>query len=432
MAERHVGLDIPEEVLHQAFIGSMSRNRARNIISKLVSMFDAEALVEVDGFREGNDGCIEMSITGDYCLIPFRDSSGAISAIQALPVSSGENAGEDAGEDAGESGAQLDTGREIVWCGEPGDHLYLPAGEPSKMEVIVTSTIESLRLCACGVRAAAIREVGAYKPAPGKDTLPQLEGVNLDGRGVLYAPMLGDPPSRRTVADAPNAMRALVGAAGGVPLMIAEDPDGKPIGEYLLNQPILERREAFENLLAEAIPVDTGNSSTKEPDGGNGEHGPGGSEPKADGGTKPGPVIVPSPDKPPLLPPRVRDMPLTEPEVATLTKSWLACILILLLTLMLWRLPAWLIHYTKAYLGTPVAGREIHLVPLAESWLAALGSAVAAAMWSALPAALLWGAAAGALLCLVMALILMRRRALYRLIVTGDTPKKRWWTPWRE
>ena len=169
--------------------------------------------------------------------------------------------------------------------------------------------------------------------------------------------------------------------------MIAEDPDGKPIGEYLLNQPILERREAFENLLAAAIPVDTANSSTKTPEdgrGGNGEHGPGGSEPKADpkadGGTKPGPVIVPSPDKPPLLQPRVRDRPLTEPEVATLTKSWLACILILLLTLTLWRLPAWLIHYTTAYLGTPVAGREIHLVPLAESWLAALGSAVAAAM----------------------------------------------------
>ena len=143
-------------------------------------------------------------------------------------------------------------------------------------------------------------------------------------------------------------------------------------------------------------------------------------------------MIVPSPDKPPLLPPRVRDRPLTEPEVATLTKSWLACILILLLTLTLWRLPAWLIHYTTAYLGPPVAGREIHLVPLAESWLAALGSAVAAAMWGALPAALLWGAGAGGVLCLVMALILMRRRALYRLIVTGDTPKKRWWTPWRE
>ena len=246
MAERHVGLDILEGILRQAFIGSMSRNRARNIISKLVSMFGAAALVEVDGLREGNDGRIEMSITGDYCLIPFRDSSGAISAIQALPVSSGENAGES----AGESGAEPDTEREIVWCGEPGDHLYLPAGEPSKMEVMVTSTIEALRLCACGVRATAIREVGAYKPAPVKDILPQLEGVDLDGRRVLYAPMLGDPPSRRTVADAPNAMRALVGATGGVPLMIAEDPDGKPIGEYLLNQPILERREAFENLLA--------------------------------------------------------------------------------------------------------------------------------------------------------------------------------------
>lgn len=442
-------LGVPEEVVREAGIHSMSPRRAEGVLSRLAANFGADQLASVDGFREGNGGRILMDFAGDYCLIPVRDPSGSIASIQAIPVA------------ADESGPVPDTSRKPLVRGLPGDHLYVPGGDTSALEAITVGPVEVLRLCAAGIKAGAIHKIGAYKPAPGKEVMGGLDGVDFRGRKILYSPTLGDPPSQRVLSDAPNALRTLIARHGGIPIMLEEDPDGRRLGEWLLDQSLWGRRAAFDELVAGAFvaegmlekerkkqsrtrrkaeanqgavnqgAVNQGAADTNYPAQSGGEQSEDVRQTPAKSELRAGPVIVPAPDNPPLLPPAVRAKPLTGPELATMTKAWLACVFIVLFALTFWHLPAQMIHYSQIYLGGPVAGREIHVAALARLWLTATAHATATAIWTALPTALLRGSEAGLLLSAAIVPLLMRRRTLYRLIVTGKVPKKKWWTLWR-
>jgi hypothetical protein len=427
---------IPEQIAREAGIGSMSKVRAEDIAGKLTKSMGPEALVALDGFGAGANGRVELDMTGDYCLIPYRDAHGNITAIQAIPVS----------EDS--KGPCVDQERKTLIRGLPGDHLYVPAGQPEKLEVITTSVVEALRLAACGIRAASIRKIGAYSPAAGEQVMAELSGVNFGGRRILYAPLLGNPPRRNVINDAPQAMRALIVRQNGTPALLQDQPEGQPLGEYLLSRAAWERREKFELLLSGAetfnqlLPRDSQrphDGSGAGPDGGQTLGGepqsrarPANSTELADTGTitaqdtsadMPAPPIpVPGPGYRAPSPPRPKDRPhFTQEEVMSGLAAALLCILVPLAALTLWHLPAGLLSSLHAVLGDPIRDRTVENVPLALTIIGACLQAIGQAISAAWVTAIFYGSA----IAFVVAPYVVYRRRSRRvdlLMILGVIP----------
>ncbi len=394
---------IPEQTAREAGISSMSKVRAEDIANKLSNSMGAEALAGLDGFGAAADGRLNLDMAGDYCLIPYRDTHGNITAIQAIPVS----------EDS--EGPCVDQERKTLVRGLPGDHLYVPAGQPEKLEVIATSAVEALRLAACGIRAASIRKVGAYSPAAGEQVMTELVGVDFGGRKILYAPLLGNPPRQNVINDAPQAMRTLIARQNGTPALLREQPEGRPLGEFLLSQTAWERREKFELLLQGAETFNqllrdaqnTGESNAKArrsqdrgPDRGTDSQSP---APKANSGKLAGsgnttrdsaedtpapPIPVPGPGFRAPSPPRPKDLRFTQDEVMAGLAAALLCILVPLAAFTILHLPAGLLSSLHSVLGEPIKDRSVENVPLAlaitRACLLALEQAVSAAWVTAI------------------------------------------------
>jgi hypothetical protein len=426
---------IPEQIAREAGIGSMSKVRAEDIASKLTKSMGAEALVALDGFGAAASGRVELDMTGDYCLIPYRDAHGNITAIQAIPVS----------EDS--KGPCVDQERKTLIRGLPGDHLYVPAGQPEKLEVITTSAVEALRLSACGIRAASIRKVGAYSPAAGEQVIAELSGVDFGGRKILYAPLLGNPPRRNVINDAPQAMRALIARQNGTPALLRDQPEGQPLGEYLLSRAAWERREKFELLLSGAetfnqlLPRDSQrphDGSGAGPDGGQTSGAESLSRTRRANSTEladtgvittqdtsedmPAPPIpVPRPGFRAPSPPRPKDLRFTQEEVMTGLAAALLCILVPLAALTLWHLPAGLLSSLHDVLGDPVRDRTVENVPLALAIIGACLQAFGQAISAAWVTAIFYGSAI-AFVVAPYVVYLRRRRRVDLLMILGVIP----------
>lgn len=429
---------IPGELVRKAGIGSMSAVRARAIVGKLTTSFGRERLLELDGFSDATGGRVELDLSGDYCLIPYRAASGAFTAVHAIPVSKDPD------------GTCLDPERKPLIRGTPGDHLYVPAGEPERIEAITTSVLEALRLCACGVRAASIRKVGAYSPAPGRRTLVELEGVAFDGRKILYAPATQNSSLRHVMTDAPNALRSLIARHGGVPAMLAEQPegtpDGKPVaaslGERLLSLPAWERREAFDALMERARPFDgltkketrrRGPQSGPGTVSGKGEDAPGPAHRAEDQPEAPRlpPASVPPAGYRSPAPPTTRQKLLTPDEVLSGLGALVACAGTALVVLTLWYLPQHVAATLPAYLGPPVGGGGIEPLGLALGFADAALASSLGAIRQALGSALYWGCASA---CLAVPYTVHRRRKRRKRVLRmlGRTPPRKSWLSGRD
>lgn len=396
-------LGIPEQVVRDAGLGSLSIVRAQAITEKLLLRIGKEALLELDGFSATPSGGVSLDFSGDYCLIPYRDATGSITAIHTIPVADDEE------------GPNVDRDRKTIIRGLPGDHLYVPAGEPEKIEVITTSVLEALRLVASGIRAAAIRKVGAYKPQPGKEVMDELEGVDFVGRKILYSPVFSDSNKELVKQDSVNALRVLIGRQCGLPAILTEMPDGIPLGQWILAAPTWERRERFEAQLEKAEVADglmlskaeanTEGQDTKPP----GETADEDSEGSLDD-TKvlemaKEPIIVPARDFVTPSPPIKKF--LTQDEVLSGISMLFMGGLLILGVLSLVHLPGELLSSMRLLIGEPVPGREIDPIPFAIALLESSFDAIVAAIYHSLPAAIFWGSALG---CVLMPVAIWRRR----------------------
>ena len=413
---------IPEEITRQAGICSMSAARAHGLAKNIAESMGAENVAEVSGFSSSPAGGLTIEFTGDYCLIPYRDASGSITALQSIPVADDGN------------GPRVDSSRKNILCGTPGDHLYLPAGQPERIEVLTTSVLEALRLLASSVRAAAIRNPEAYKPAPGSQTLPELAGVDYDGRVILYAPLLGNPPRANTQENAPHLMRALIARHGGIPAMIKRQTEilqeGMTLGESLIATATWERRDKFDAHLRHAERLhnlfqgernkegsasvheavidnasltstqDTNLGATSNPDSGTEPENP--TPPRIQE-----PVMVPGPHLQAPAPPHMKTL-LTPDEVLSGLAMIFICMTLVLSGLSLWHLPAELASSTIGAIGGPVSGRSIDPVPFVLIWGEAAFGAVLSAVAHSLAGAVFWGSVAA---CAMSPLAVWRRRS---------------------
>jgi len=202
-----------------------------------------------------------------FALVPYRDAHGRILALESIDLW---------------PGAKLRS--VLLGCGKEGrdprlggaNHLWAPrsAGRPPQsasararpddwgahagpraVRAVTDNLLEALRATSAGIACASIRSPRAHHPGAGRDALPELRGVELDGRRILYAPS----PSARARSAALKAADAVLSRAGAAAFVLGKPPYKRPagLGSFLLSLEPKERNTIFAGLLmnAEALPV---------------------------------------------------------------------------------------------------------------------------------------------------------------------------------
>ena len=213
--------------------------RSGGILAELASRFGTPALCAVPGFSQRPGGALGFALSsGDWALVPYTDGAGRIVALEAFDLAGGTH--------------RLLGGEREAGGRDPGlggsDHVWY-AGDPARIEAFTDDLLEAMRAEEAGVRCAALRAPGAHNPPTGEELLPELVGVSLGARKVLYVPS----PNDRGRAAAPRAARATVGAAGGRPVVVSPPYEAGGLGAYLLSVGEGERALAFDGLFHPAI-----------------------------------------------------------------------------------------------------------------------------------------------------------------------------------
>lgn len=216
-ALHHQGVDPDFAAL--AGLGSLDEERARGVAAALEEQFGAKRLLVVPGFAQSGTGRIEISLRGEYLLAPCLDSEKHVLALEALVVDP------ETGEVHAEEGVPL-TGA--------GSHLYLhPRFEPNQIEGFCEGILGALLTAQEGVAVAAISGFRRYKarsgPSPGTQkpdaVLPQLEGVDFQGRRLAHVPRIVPGEENSRYAEVHNAADWLIVRQNGV-AAIAGVPQG--------------------------------------------------------------------------------------------------------------------------------------------------------------------------------------------------------------
>ena len=230
--------------------------RSGGVLAELASRFGAPALRAVPGFSQRPGGALSFELSsGDWALVPYTDGAGRIVALEAFDLEGGTHRllggeREAAGRDPGLGGS---------------DHLWY-AGDPAHLEAFTDDLLEAMRAEEAGVRCAALRAPGAHNPPTGAELLPELVGVSLGARKVLYVPS----PNNRGRAAAPRAARATVGAAGGRPVVVSPPYQVGGLGTYLLSVGEGERALAFDGLFHPAIATELDPTKARPEESGEG------------------------------------------------------------------------------------------------------------------------------------------------------------------
>jgi hypothetical protein len=217
--------------------------RSGGVLAELASRFGTPALCAVPGFSQRPGGALRFELSsGDWALVPYTDGAGRIVALEAFDLGGGTHRLLGGERDAG----GRDRGRDPGLGGS--DHVWY-AGDPARIEAFTDDLLEAMRAEEAGVRCAALRAPGAHNPPTGEELMPELVGVSLGARKVLYVPS----PNDRSRAAAPRAARATVGAAGGRPVVVSPPYEAGGLGAYLLSAKEGERALAFDGLYHPAI-----------------------------------------------------------------------------------------------------------------------------------------------------------------------------------
>jgi hypothetical protein len=246
-------LGISEGLPRREGFGAFYPAAAAEVLAQLQLKFGAATLLCAPGFdapSHAGPPRFELERGGEdalYALVPYRDARGRVVALEALDLRRGATFGEHRLLGSGKDGRDDPLGG--------AHHLWCP-GDPSLLQAITDDLLEGLRAASAGVRCAAIRGPTSYYP--GREAVPELEGVSFAGRRILYAPS----PSARAREAAPRAARGLIWRHGGTPLILRK-PRERGLGSYLLGHAPEERRRAFALLCspANAAVLDAGEAT---------------------------------------------------------------------------------------------------------------------------------------------------------------------------
>ncbi len=248
----------------------------KGAVSGLVERFGAKKLLSVPGFEVDATGKVRLSLAAgvaeEHVLLPCFDAGGLLTGVEGLAFDS--------------ESWEIEV-EETVPLKGAGSHLYVFAHyDPGQIEGFCEGPLGAMLAAQEDVVIGAIGGFRRYKaasgPAEGRQpvdaVLPELEGVDFDGRQLAYAPRagaeLGEPNAR--YHEAASAARWLVERQGGGPMVVgfggeenhADEPDdgtegveegsldrsGGPIslGEWILTLPEDEARDRLRELFPES------------------------------------------------------------------------------------------------------------------------------------------------------------------------------------
>lgn len=232
-----------DETMKRCGLGSLSRERCKEVLPELERRFGREALTSVPGFYVSKQGRVQTNLYDDYTLIPYYDRDGYITMVQGRVPGTPEG-------DKPKYMAPVNSGL----------HLYVPPGyKPEGVMAFVEGAVGAIVAAQSGIPVAAITGYQHYRIAGARGEadrpLPEHERTDFGRRKILYIPDEDVKPGTKDSVqkEAPKAARALIEAHNGTPL-IARLPEGyKDLDEWLLDLEPDERTLRFSELMKGAM-----------------------------------------------------------------------------------------------------------------------------------------------------------------------------------
>lgn len=246
--------------------GSLDAGRAKKVASDLAGRFGAKRLLSVPGFESDGVGRVRLSLASpgeEHLLVPCFDAEGLLSGVEALRFE----------KKTGEIEVE-----ETVPLKGAGSHLYVFAHYgPGEVEGFCEGPLGALLAAQEDVVVGAIGGFRRYRAAAGPSfaqgrqpvdaVLPELEGVDFDGRPVAYVPRAGAAIGEQNARyhEAATAARWLVERQNGRPAVLGLRGDEEPgedrpgahggptsLGEWILSLPEGEARDRLRELFPES------------------------------------------------------------------------------------------------------------------------------------------------------------------------------------
>lgn len=241
--EYWVGRGLTPETISAARLGSISKRRARYVISQIQRHFSREELLTVPGFFINDSGNFMFTFYGEYTLIPYFDGRGRISTIEGRIYADKPPRG---------------LGK-YVSLRDSGSHVYLfPGTDPNDLVAICEGPVGAIAAAQEGVAVGAIQGFRRYHGKPryqgDERPPPEIDGADFGQRMISYIPDVDDPPQPHVMDEAPKAARVLVALQNGKPA-VTTLPSGKDLDEYLLAMNKAARRSSLLALLKRATPT---------------------------------------------------------------------------------------------------------------------------------------------------------------------------------
>lgn len=234
---------VTEDTIQEGGFGSIWRERCHGLLASLRERFTTDELVSVPGFYMSGQGRLHTNLYGDYTLIPYYDREGYITTIEGRVPGEPEK---------GKPKYMAPVNAE--------NHLYtFPRYAPEQVMAFCEGLIGAVVAAQAGIPVASIKGCRCYR-TPAKQgerdlPLPELRGVDFEGRRLIYIPDLDVKPETKEEVEAlaPRAARWLIEEQNGTALL-ARLPEGyKDLDEWLLAVHEAERVPQFAGLMPTAL-----------------------------------------------------------------------------------------------------------------------------------------------------------------------------------
>ncbi|MDP9474522.1 MAG: hypothetical protein M3R38_02280 [Actinomycetota bacterium] len=232
-------LGVSEQTVREGRFGSVPMHRSKAIVQDLAERFGAEALLSIPGFESTGAGRLVFTLVGAAPVVPYRDGDGLITALVSFRVPDDPDA----------------SGPRPVHPKAPEDHLYVhPRYDPSRIVAVCESPLQAILAAEAGFAVGAIAGPGRHRVPKVGATLPELEGIDFEGKRVLYVPSLGaGEDAQRSMTASLAAAEALIARHGGTPVVAPQDFPGG-FGRWLLARPEAVREPDLSELVEDADP----------------------------------------------------------------------------------------------------------------------------------------------------------------------------------
>ena len=245
-----------ERAVEVGRMASLDPGRTVRVTAELKEEFGAEGLIRVPGFERGQSGKISLGLPahGEYILLPCFDSRGTPRGLEALEY---DPEIEDLSDP--EKTLQLDGA---------GAHLYVFAHHsPAEIEGFCEGPIGAILAAQQDVVLGAVGHFRRYSSRrPGTENaeadtiLPELAGVDFEGRKIVYVPRSVSAEAKNRAGEAEHALRYLIEKQNGQPnLILPSDPlatsastEPTSMAEWIVALPAEERQAKLKELFPES------------------------------------------------------------------------------------------------------------------------------------------------------------------------------------